>query len=404
MSHEEKHMLSRLARAFAVPLLFAAISLSLPALASKKTEEELIAQLASTDEGKVTSALQGLEKEYPDSPTARAKVIAMLKDPREKVQRKAARVLGALTAKVDAKVLADITPLLKSTNKDAVVDGLKALRGLEAASTVPQILPLLASPDENIKRDACRTLAEIGSPAVIGKSEPLLADPNKKVQSSRPAASGRSTECSAQSASGRRKARSAARTSSPRAARPGGWSSGRWRSARSAGPAPSARPAPWRPCPTRLPPARPPACNGGRRRRKRRARAAIPDRRPAYRLAVRKCRCALRPADCRRVAVQRSRRFLHRCARKPSAWARGGTAPSRCESSPGTAARYSWRWDRRPSLRSRRENAPGHRARRECARDSGPHGRRSPAGCACRRSPAMQTRPAPSRTASQSAR
>ncbi len=175
-------MLSRLARAFAVPLLFAAISLSLPALASKKTEEELIAQLASTDEGKVTSALQGLEKEYPDSPTARAKVIAMLKDPREKVQRKAARVLGALNAKVDAKVLADITPLLKSTNKDAVVDGLKALRGLEAASTVPQILPLLASPDENIKRDACRTLAEIGSPAVIGKIEPLLADPNKKVQ------------------------------------------------------------------------------------------------------------------------------------------------------------------------------------------------------------------------------
>jgi HEAT repeat protein len=182
MSHEEKHMLSRLARAFAVPLLFAAISLSFPALASKKTEEELIAQLASTDEGKVTSALQGLEKEYPDSPTARAKVIAMLKDPREKVQRKAARVLGALNAKVDAKVLADITPLLKSTNKDAVVDGLKALRGLEAASTVPQILPLLASPDENIKRDACRTLAEIGSPAVIGKIEPLLADPNKKVQ------------------------------------------------------------------------------------------------------------------------------------------------------------------------------------------------------------------------------
>ena len=152
------------------------------ALASKKSEEEWIAQLASADEGKVTSALQGLEKEYPESPTARAKIISMLKDPREKVQRKAARVLGAINAKVDAKVLADITPLLKSANKDAVIDGLKALRGLDAASTVPQILPLLASPDENIKRDACRTLAEIGSPAVISKIEPLLSDPNKKVQ------------------------------------------------------------------------------------------------------------------------------------------------------------------------------------------------------------------------------
>lgn len=152
------------------------------ALASKKTEEELIAQLASPDEGKVTSALQDLEKQYPESPTARAKIIGMLKDPREKVQRKAARVLGALNAKVDAKVLADITPLLKSANKDAVIDGLKALRGLDAASTVAQIVPLLSSPDENIKRDACRTLAEIGSPAVISKIEPLLTDANKKVQ------------------------------------------------------------------------------------------------------------------------------------------------------------------------------------------------------------------------------
>ena len=175
-------MLRHPARAFATLLLLAAIFLSLPALASKKTEEEWISQLSSPDEGKVTGALQGLEKEYPESPTARAKIISMLKDPREKVQRKAARVLGAIHAKVDAKVLADVTPLLKSANKEAVVDGLKALRGLDAASAVPQILPLLASPDENIKRDACRTLAEIGSPSVISKIEPLLNDPNKKVQ------------------------------------------------------------------------------------------------------------------------------------------------------------------------------------------------------------------------------
>jgi HEAT repeat protein len=168
----------RRALLFTVIALFAAST----ALASKKTEEEWIAQLASADEGKVTSALQGLEKEYPESPKARAKIISMLKDPREKVQRKAARVLGAINAKVDAKVLADITPLLKSTNKDAVVDGLKALRGLDAASTVPQILPLLSSPDENIKRDACRTLADIADPSVISRIEPLLSDANKKVQ------------------------------------------------------------------------------------------------------------------------------------------------------------------------------------------------------------------------------
>lgn len=177
-------MLSRRARTMTVSLTFAAISfsLSLSALASKKTEEELIAILASPDEGKVTSALQDLEKQYPDSKTAQAAVVKMLKDPREKVQRKAARVLGAIHAPVDKKILADITPLLKSPNKDAVIDGLKALRGLDSKSTIPEILPLLGDKDDNIKRDACRTLAEIGDASLIPKIEPLLNDPSKKVQ------------------------------------------------------------------------------------------------------------------------------------------------------------------------------------------------------------------------------
>ena len=173
-------MLTRVARALALAVLAAAIAS--PALASKKTEEELIALLSSPDEGKVTGALQDLEKGYPESKTAQAAIVSKLKDPREKVQRKAARVLGAIHAPVDKKTLADITPLLKSPNKDAVIDGLKALRGLESKSTIPEILPLLASPDENIKRDACRTLAEIGDASLVPKIEPLLSDPNKKVQ------------------------------------------------------------------------------------------------------------------------------------------------------------------------------------------------------------------------------
>jgi HEAT repeat protein len=182
MAMRRSNMSSRLSRAVAVPLLVAAVFLSLPALASQKTEEELIAQLASPDEGKVTGALQDLEKGYPESKTAQAKIASMLKDPREKVQRKAARVLGAIHAPVDKKVLQDITPLLKSSNKDAVIDGLKALRGLDSKSTIPQILPLLAREDENIKRDSCRTLAEIGDASLVPKIEPLLSDSNKKVQ------------------------------------------------------------------------------------------------------------------------------------------------------------------------------------------------------------------------------
>jgi HEAT repeat protein len=182
MVMRRSNMFSRPSRAIATPLLFAAALLSLPALAANKTEEELIALLSSPDEAKVTGALQDLEKGYPESKTAQAKIASMLKDPREKVQRKAARVLGAIHAPVDRKTLADITPLLKSSNKDAVIDGLKALRGLDSKSTIPEILPLLASPDENIKRDSCRTLAEIGDASLVPKIEPLLSDPNKKVQ------------------------------------------------------------------------------------------------------------------------------------------------------------------------------------------------------------------------------
>lgn len=175
-------MFDTAARRKTLALVVLSLLLASPLLAGGKPEAEWMAQLASPEEDKVVKALQGLEKEYPDSDAARAKTIEMLKDSREKVRRKAARVLGALHAKVDKKVLAEITPLLESPNKDTVLDGLKALRGLEAASTVPKIVPLLQSPDDNIKRDACRTLAEIADDKVIPKIEPLLNDPNKKVQ------------------------------------------------------------------------------------------------------------------------------------------------------------------------------------------------------------------------------
>jgi len=165
-------------------LLVAALSVAVAtqATAAKKTEEQLIALLASPDEGKVVDALQDLEKGYPDSPTAHAKIASMLDDPREKVRRKAARVMGALHLPVTKEQLASIASLLDAPGKDAVIDGLKALRGLKAGSTVPKILPLLKSPDDNVKRDSCRTLAEIADASVIPSIEPLLSDPSKKVQ------------------------------------------------------------------------------------------------------------------------------------------------------------------------------------------------------------------------------
>ena len=65
---------------------------------------------------------------------------------------------------------------------DSVIDGLKALRGLENRNDFAPILPLLQNPDANIKRDSCRTLAVVADKSVIPKIEPLLKDPDKKVQ------------------------------------------------------------------------------------------------------------------------------------------------------------------------------------------------------------------------------
>jgi len=150
--------------------------------AAPPTEAALIADLASPKEGTVTSALQGLEKNYPTSTTAFPTIKKLLADPRNKVARKAARVLGSLHAPVDATDIKNIDALLKSTDVDTITDGLKALRGLDAPSAVPDIVPLLNHSNSHIIRDACRTLAVIGNKDLIPKIEPLLKNPEPAVQ------------------------------------------------------------------------------------------------------------------------------------------------------------------------------------------------------------------------------
>lgn len=150
--------------------------------AAPPTEAALIANLASPKEGTVTSALQSLEKEYPTSTNAFPTMKKLLTDPRDKVARKAARVLGSLHAPVDATDIKNICALLKSTDLDTITDGLKALRGLDAPSAVPDIVPLLDHANSHIVRDACRTLAVIGNKDLIPKIEPLLKSPDKAIQ------------------------------------------------------------------------------------------------------------------------------------------------------------------------------------------------------------------------------
>jgi HEAT repeat protein len=160
-------------------LAFLAVALTpLSLQAGPKTEEELIANLASPKDGTVVSALQGIEKNYPTTTQALPAMKKLLADPRIKVKRKAARVMGAIHADVDATDIQNICGLLKSSDKHEVMDGLIALRGLKAQSAIPMILPLLDNPDSNVKRDSMRTLAVLGDKSLVPKIQPLLTFPD----------------------------------------------------------------------------------------------------------------------------------------------------------------------------------------------------------------------------------
>ena len=146
------------------------------------TEDDLIAALAGPNDEKVASAMLQLEKQFPTSTKAFPTIKKLLTDSREKVRRKAGRVLGALHAEVDQTDLKNICAMLKATDPQEAMDALKSLRGLKAESTVPEILPLLKHSNVNVVRDACRTLAVLGNKSNVAAIEPLLKHPDPKVQ------------------------------------------------------------------------------------------------------------------------------------------------------------------------------------------------------------------------------
>jgi len=169
-------------RSFLGAFMLALLSTSTSVLAADKTEDQLIAELASPNETKVTDALLKLEKKYPTSTKAFPTIKKLLKDPRQKVRRKAARVLGVLHAEVDEENIKDICALLKGSEPREVMDGLIALRGLKAQAVVPQIVPFLKHSNSYVIRDACRTLAVLGNKDLIPSIEPLLNHSDPKVK------------------------------------------------------------------------------------------------------------------------------------------------------------------------------------------------------------------------------
>jgi HEAT repeat protein len=169
-------------RSLATALVVAIVTATFSAAAREKSEDELIQELYSPSTHKVVDALQDLEKEYPTGDRAIPMMKRLLTDPRDKVRRKAARVLGVLHANLAPAEIAAIASLLASPEPADEIDGLKALRGLNAPNTIPEILPLLQNPDTHVIRDACRTLAVLGNRSDIPAIEPLLTHPDPSVR------------------------------------------------------------------------------------------------------------------------------------------------------------------------------------------------------------------------------
>ena len=163
-------------------ILLAMFTAASPVLAVEKTEDQLIQDLESPNAGKVADALLKLEKQYPTGTKALPAMKKLLTDSREKVRRKAGRVLGALHAEVSETDLKNITAMFKATDPDEVMDALKSLRGLRAESTLPEIVPLLQNAHVGVIRDACRTIAVLGNKSHIAALEPLLQHADAKVK------------------------------------------------------------------------------------------------------------------------------------------------------------------------------------------------------------------------------
>jgi hypothetical protein len=181
------------------PCIFSLATLALLILAScsssaahSKTEAQLIDMLRSQNYKDVIDALDRLPNWYPHSTNAipvikeilvrRAPVLSPYV-PQNIVTRKAARALGNYHATLTPDELKVIYEFFMAPHDpDSIMDGLKALRGMNAPEAVPQILPMLRDPNEHVLRDSCRTLAVLGNKDVIPYIQPLLSHPSSAVR------------------------------------------------------------------------------------------------------------------------------------------------------------------------------------------------------------------------------
>jgi len=150
-----------------------------------KSEAELIQDLAPTNSDRViVDALEQLERLHDSDTNVTGSIPAMvnlLTDDRSSVRRKAARILGVIHAPLSEAQIRLVCRQLHAATPAEIQSGLKALRDLQATSTVPDVLPLLQDTHPGIVRDACRTLAVLADKSVVPDLQPLLNDPYKGV-------------------------------------------------------------------------------------------------------------------------------------------------------------------------------------------------------------------------------
>lgn len=163
------------------------------------TESDYLEMLHSGDFQKMKEALHSLPLHYPNSANAIAAIKQMLHNSHEvsvteicttpgkppvsyvrhipptMIARLTARALGnyhATATDADLDVIFD--QLIGSHVTDTAMDGLKALRGMDAPQAVPRLLPLLEDGNKHVVQDTLRTLAVLGDESLIPRIEPLI--------------------------------------------------------------------------------------------------------------------------------------------------------------------------------------------------------------------------------------
>lgn len=179
-------------------LLCTAVLLFSLSTQARPTESNLLAKLNSSEWEQVKPAIQDLPAYYPHSEAGIAALRGMLcsyktfvftervfTDSRdrlghiqrvdsESIARVTVRSLGRYHIKpTEAELDIIFNQIIASHLTDTAMDGLKALREMDATNAVPRLIPLLGDRNIHVVRDTIRTLAVLGDASLIPLLEPF---------------------------------------------------------------------------------------------------------------------------------------------------------------------------------------------------------------------------------------